>query len=241
MTGDALAKLFSQVSYAVGKNDSRSILKSVMLKFGMGRMTAVALDGFRLALVEQNNSEIDGEEQKIIIPDTAVGTVISLASAEKNNEVTVCAGNGRMALKGNSFELNSTLLSGEYIDYNRIINKDSKTIAQAPVKDLKEALERSMVVSGKEMIRMSLGADGIALTSNSKEDIASIYEEIDAGVMGEDLNIAFNPVYLRDALNAIPDDCPDFHLSTAVNPAYFSGDTADGSYVHLLLPVRIMS
>ncbi|MDQ0955859.1 DNA polymerase III sliding clamp (beta) subunit (PCNA family) [Streptomyces phaeochromogenes] len=64
-----------------------------------------------------------------------------------------------------------------------------------------------------------------------------------AALEGGDLNIAFNPGFLIDGLNALTTaaaEAVDFHFTSSVKPAILRGHGSDDQGLHYaLMPVRL--
>ena len=65
--------MLRKVSYAASQDDTRRTLKGVLLSFKDSKLTMVATDGRRLALVEQEIEFPKDAEKDIILPSKAVG------------------------------------------------------------------------------------------------------------------------------------------------------------------------
>jgi DNA polymerase-3 subunit beta len=86
------------------------------------------------------------------------------------------------------------------------------------------------------LVRMTVGGGRIVITSNSES--GDVYEELDAEIEGEDLEIAFNVRYMMDVLRAVKDEEIFLRFNSSVSPCLI-GPVEGDAYTYLVLPVRV--
>ena len=78
------------------------------------------------------------------------------------------------------------------------------------------------------------------LTITANSFVGKIDEEMDVQIIGEDMEIAFNPKYCLNVLKNIPDETVYLDLLTSISPCVVRPVQGD-SYYYLIVPVRIYS
>ncbi len=68
--------------------------------------------------------------------------------------------------------------------------------------------------------------------------MGKVHEEMDIQREGNELEIAFNPRYLIDALKVIEDDEVQLTFTTSLNPCIIK-DQVNEQYKYLVLPIRL--
>ena len=103
-----------------------------------------------------------------------------------------------------------------------------------------KAIDRAQLMAreGNNNIVMKFGSNKIQINANSF--VGKICEEIDAQIIGEDIEIAFNPKYCMNVLKNVPDETVYFDLLTGISPCVVRPVQGD-RYYYLIVPVRIYS
>jgi DNA polymerase-3 subunit beta len=102
-----------------------------------------------------------------------------------------------------------------------------------------DALDRVQIVGQNRdnaAVRLSMSAEGLEL-SMTAQDVGNAQETLDAKFEGGELTAAFNPLFLRDGVDAM--DASEVALETIdpLKPATLRA--ADGGeFLYLLMPVR---
>ena len=78
------------------------------------------------------------------------------------------------------------------------------------------------------------------LTINANSYVGKIDEEIDVQIIGEDMEIAFNPKYCLNVLKSIDDETVYMDMLTGISPCVVRPVQGD-AYLYLIVPVRIYS
>lgn len=231
-----LASCISGVEYATSSDALRPVLCGILLEVGEGYFRTVAVDGYRLAIREGECSHTGGTVA-IIIPGQSAGEIVSLLSAEKNEEVEIESDGERMRIRSANIVFNSMLTAGTFIDYQRTIPENSAVLARVSCKELREAVDRSMIVgrAGKRVISLRFDDGGIEVYTRA--DTGETNEIINCDVIGAPIKISFDGAYLLDALRQSGDSDLEIGLGTPVSPAVFR-ETGNKKLVNILLPVR---
>ena len=102
-----------------------------------------------------------------------------------------------------------------------------------------DALDRVQIVGQNRdnaAVRLTMSADGLEL-SMSAQDVGNAQESLDAKFEGTELTVAFNPVFLRDGVDAVETDEVVLETIDPLKPATLHA--ADGGdFLYLLMPVR---
>jgi DNA polymerase-3 subunit beta len=108
---------------------------------------------------------------------------------------------------------------------------------------LLDSVRRVALVTDKTVpLRLIFNNNSLQLEAGAGED-AQATEELEIIYSGEPINIAFNPQYLTDGLQAIGTPFVQFNFTGASKPAVLTGKhelsgTRDISYQYLLMPMR---
>ena len=228
------------VSFCTSNDDTKKVLTGVLLDFTDGTMRAVGLDGFRMAL-RRVECDYMGEQIKCVVPKASAVEIGRLLNDGDETPVTMSMGNEYFHIWIGKYAFSTVLLTGEYIDYKKLIRADCKTKSLIDAKQLRGCVDRAQVMAsnGKnDLIYFRFADNLLQITSNSTNGSAA--DEIDVGLQGEPLDIAFNVRYLIDMLKHEPDGEIDVECSGNVSPAIVRPLGAEDR-LQLVLPVRMLS
>ena len=147
----------------------------------------------------------------------------------------------------NEVSLLSRLIDAEYIDYTRIIPKESKTFINIDCDLFREGLERTALITqenknqGNSGTPVKLIVEGSVMKLYAVSQSGEAYDEINIDKNGEYITIAFNCRYLLDALKNADDEQLKLSLTSARLGMVVEGatDKENESFLSLILPVRL--
>lgn len=233
--GEPLKQCIEYVQFAVSNDESRKILTGILVEIANGKLLTVAVDGFRLAKREVECG-YDGQPVRVVLPKSGAMELARLLSGDNNIELTL--DEAYLTANVDNCRLTMATLTGEYIDYKRIIPADLTNRAKVSADALKESCERAQLMAkqGKNnLIRLDVQQDIIGLTSSA--DVGDVYDETDCELQGEGLKIAFNCSYLMDALKAESGNEIEIGMKSNVSACTIRNLNDEGT-LQLVLPVR---
>lgn len=244
---DVFAHAVNQVAIAAGKDDSLPTLTGVHIEINKNKITLAATDRYRLAVRELN--------WQAKSPDIEVNTLVrarTLADAAKSltahSQVTLALSptTSNERLIGFVSELKtmtSRTLDGSFPPFRHLLPTESVAEATIEVGPLLDSVRRVALVTDKTVpLRLIFNNNSLQLEAGAGED-AQATEELEIIYSGEPINIAFNPQYLTDGLQAIGTPYVQFNFTGSTKPAVLTGKhelsgTRDISYQYLLMPMR---
>ncbi len=238
-----LKDMISHVSFAIATDENRQILTGCLMEVSRNEARLVALDGFRLAM-QKVFQPFDLPEGKDTVKAVIPGKVINEMSRILPDDDAFCTlifDMGRMQCTFGNIRIRSVLLSGEYIDYRRILPADFKTRARAARSEVSDAIDRASLMAreGKNnLIKMSFREDSLRISSNA--EMGDTEEELEADLQGDSIDIAFNSKYIVDIIRNVDDDILNMSFNSSVSPCVVTPVTGE-DYLYLILPVRVFS
>ncbi|MBE5757909.1 MAG: DNA polymerase III subunit beta [Clostridiales bacterium] len=239
MKSKDLKSLIAKSIYAVAVEDVRPILKGVKLEITNEKVTAVALDGYRLAVVKKPVHKTTAEFS-CIVPARSLNEISKLLD-DSDNIITVFVGRNFLMVDIDNTKITTRLLEGDFINYTQIIPSDFTTNVVLNKDQLLDALERASLLSRVDrnnLVKFEI-ADKVMVLS-SKSEIGDIKENITISLSGNDLSIAFNARYFTEALRVLNDEFLKLQFTSSVSPCIITSNDTD-EFLFLILPVRIMA
>lgn len=230
-------QLINKSTFAVATDDSRPILKGVLLEISKTSINAVALDGYRMAVVKKeiSNSNI---EKSIIVPQKTLKEITNLLQ-DNEDEIKVYVTDNFLTVNVNGVIVVSRLLEGQFADYKSIIPSEFNTHCIVNKDQFEATLERVSLIARfdkNNIVKFDIKENNVLITSNG--DIGNIKENLPATLKGNDLIIAFNSRYFADILKVTQEEFIQIELNTSFAPCVVRPVEGD-EYIYLILPVRI--
>ena len=250
LNSDLFATAVNQVAIAAGKDDSLPTLTGVFVEINKNQITLAATDRYRLAVRELTWSAQDAN-----IETTSLLRARTLADAAKSligsSQVTIALApaNTNEKLVGfisNGKTMTSRVLDGSFPPFRHLLPSESTADAIIEVAPLLDSVRRVALVTDKTVpLRLNFSNNSLQLEAGTGDE-AQASEKLDINYKGEDINIAFNPTFLTDGLNAINTAFVHITFTGANKPAVLTGQSEANSasitnYKYLLMPMRYSS
>lgn len=236
-----LARLIDKTRFAISTEETRYYLNGIHLHpvtEGEKRLRAVATDGHRLALSENELPPGADALPPIIIPRKTIAELRRLVDGLSDN-IRVQASESKIRFDLGSAILTSKLIDGAFPDYARVIPQNNQRILRADNGVFAEAVDRVATLSAEKSrsIKLSLSGDQLTLVVNNPET-GKAEEEIEVGFDGDPMEIGFNARYLLDVTGQIEGSEVELHLSDSSAPALII-DPNDENARYVLMPLRV--
>jgi len=232
-----LKDMIRQTIFAVGEDENRKILTGVNINIKDGFLVFVALDGFRLALKKLKIQE-DLNDISIVIPGKTLNEIGKILDV-KEEAVSVYFEKKQVMFDMGNTRIVSRLLEGDYINYENVIPEEFESRIRINNKTFLEAIERASILAISENmsypIIIKLDFDKIIITANTPSGNAR--EEIENEILGNEMDIRFNPRYFIDALKVIDEEYVDVLFNSDIGPCIIKSADKD-AFLYMILPLR---
>jgi DNA polymerase-3 subunit beta len=240
LSQETIRAMIKKTSFAVSTDESRYVLNGIYISLKEGKMTLVATDGRRLALVDE---EVEISEKSIgefIVPAKAVNELTRLLQEKGDVEIKFGENQASFSLKddkGFSVLLVTKLIEGNYPNYKQVIPGEAKERIPLQREELLSALKRAEIMTSEKAnsVKLTFGRNTLAITANSPE-VGEARESLAVNYKGKELAIAFNPRYLIDPLLALTEDEVAIELIDELSPGVLK---ATGAFLYVVMPMRL--
>lgn len=242
LASDMLREVIDQTRIAVSKQESRPILTGIHVTLNNGILTAVATDSHRLAQRKVELPETADRDFAIVLPGASMTELAKMIVDEKDGVKMQITENQALFIFGNT-HFYSRLLEGNYPETSRLIPESSDTRLEITASDLLASIERASLLSHESrnnVVKLSVNPENkIATVSGTSADVGNVEEEINADqIVGNPLEISFNPDYMRDALKSFGQTKILISFTTALRPFTLVPTEEKANFVQLITPVR---
>ncbi len=234
-----LKELISGTIFAVSENQARPIHTGVKFEVADDTISAIAVDGFRLARRTWHCESATGRDMSFVVPSQSLKEVEKILS-DSEEEAAFILGKKHILFQTGGATLICRLLEGDFLDWRRVVPTDCPIKLGAHVGDLQSSIERvGLVVSEKykSPVRCVFGAHELQLRTNTT--LGSAQDKCAIAGDGKELEIGFNGRYLADALRAIPCDEVILELTNGLSPIVLTPADDKYDFSYMVLPVRI--
>ena len=235
----AMKELIGSTIFAVSENQGRPIHTGVKFEVADDTVSAIAVDGFRLARRTYHCEENTGRTLSFVVPAQGLKEVEKILQ-DSDDFVAFTLGSKHILFQMGPATLICRLLEGEFLDWRRVVPTNCPVKLTAHVSDLASSIERvGLIVSEKykSPVRCVFSDNVLLLRTNTTigaaEDRCSIAGD------GKELEIGFNVRYLADALRVIPSEEVVMELTNGLSPIVFTPVDNKHDFAYMVLPVRI--
>lgn len=230
-----LKELISNVVFCCATDESRPILKGCLLQAQEGKLTATALDGFRMASAYVDT--VGGEDMKIVCPARTL-TEISRMLDGSEQVLKIFADKNRLSVSVSDTVITSRLYVGEFVKKENIFPAAFSTVVTLRRSDLIQSVERaSVLIRGDKNNLVILDIKNGRIVINANSDMGKVEETVAADIQGLDLKIAMNGKFILDAIKALNEETIVLSFNSSVSP-FTLENVEDKRCQYLVLPVR---
>lgn len=230
----------ARVVFAASTDTTRLNLSGVLLKPTEKGFLLVATDGYRLSLKRSGEGETAGKiETSLLIPGRVFRELVSLKEEAKSVSIFISKEQNQVL-----FTVGDTLLVGRLIDatfppYEKIVPTDVASTITFDKEQMVKAVRMCSIFArdAANIIKFSLRNDKVVVSSQA----ASLGEntvEVEATLIGEENEIAFNARYIVDVLSNMTSEDISLEMTGPLNPGVFKMK-GDASFFHLIMPIRV--
>ncbi len=232
--------MLKKTAFAISTDESRYVLNGIYLSLKDHKITMVATDGRRLALVDEETDIAEKSQGEFIIPSKAVNELSRLLGDKGVVDLNFSENQASFTLKsekGPGVLIISKLIEGNYPNYRQVIPAETKERIALPREEFLHALRRAEIMTSDKQnsVKMAFVKNQLAITANSP-DVGEARETMSVNYKGKDLAIAFNPAYLIDPLNALSEDEVFIELIDELSPGVLK---INGPFLYVVMPMRL--
>ncbi len=234
-----LKEMIAGTIFSVSENQGRPIHTGVKFEVEDSSISAIAVDGFRLARRTWHPETPIGRQMNFVVPAAGLKEVEKILSdTEEDADFTL--GTRHILFRIGAATLVCRLLEGTFLDWRKVLPTNCPIKLTAHVSDLASSIERvGLVVSEKykSPVRCVFGDNVLQLRTNTT--IGAAEDRCSVAGDGRELEIGFNVRYLADALRAIPSEEVVLELTDGLSPMVLTPAEDKLDFAYMILPVRI--
>lgn len=224
-----------KTAYAISTDETRYVLNGILFAFKESRLTMVATDGRRLAMMTMDLEFPETDEVDIIVPTKCINELARLLSDE--GELKMNVSESQVSFEVNGTILISKLIEGNYPNYRQVIPGEARERVAIERELFLNAVHRVSLLSSEKSnsVKLAFTRNNVEIAANTP-DVGEARESIPVNYKGRDLTIAFNPEFLMAPLRNLPDDEVFLDLIDEMSPGVVKIQTP---FLYVLMPMRV--
>ncbi len=235
-----LKAMLRKTSFAMSADESRYVLNGIFFSLKQQKLTLVATDGRRLAMVDEEVDVAEQSQGEFIVPAKAVAELNRLLQDKGDVEINFSENQASFRLqdeKGLSALLITKLIEGNYPNYRQVIPAEPKERIALSREEFLHALRRAEIMTSEKQnsVKLNFTKNSLSITANSP-DVGEARESLAVNYKGQDLAIAFNPGYVIEPLNALAEDEVFFELIDEFSAGVLK---INGPFLYVVMPMRL--
>lgn len=241
-----LARMVEKTIFAVSTDELRTILMAVYFQFLENEFRCVATDGHRLVRIINYEIKSPDFVKNIIVPTKALSLLLKNVESYNNPEKTtvrVSIGENHVVFNFDETFIYSKLVEGQYPKYENVIPLDNDKTLVVSKNDLMAAAKRVSIFSNSftHQIKFMIRGNEMDISSEDVEFGGEGNERIKVRFDGEELEVAYNGVYILDLLRHIDTEEVIFKLKDSVSAAILhpSQQRENEDLTMLIMPIRL--
>ncbi len=229
--------MIQKTSFSVSTDESKFFLTGVyMEKNDVGQLVMVSTDGKRLSCSRKVFEQEIPDFKPCILPPRFLQHLVSIGSGEGLFSLAVCGTEVFAEISGHT--IYSTLITGNYPAYQRVIPPSFKYECRIPVQPLQEALAQVAlcVDSNSRKVFLDLAPGGILLSSENSE-VGDAKIMVPCEYDGPETTISFNYSFLQTPLKIMESEVMRICFNSA-NTAIAVLPDPERDYIFIIMPMH---
>jgi len=242
-----LQRMLKSVSYAQSTDETRYIMNGVYFNFADDKLTLVATDGRRLAVISKEVEVTSENAGSLILPAKTVaeverltnqGDTVRIAFNDRQVAFEIATGEdaGASGLQ-DSIYLVSKVVEGNYPNYKQVIPQGTDLHIKLNRETFLSTVRRAALVASERnhSVKVNIKENEVEITSSSP-DFGESSVSIGVEYSGPEVSVGFNPQFVMEPLKALTRDEVIFEFKDDLSPGVLR--TQD-SYLCVIMPLRL--
>lgn len=232
--------MVKKTQYAISSDESRHILNGIFHSVKEGKLTMVATDGRRMAMVDKELKDSDEVDVDAVVPTKAILELGRLLGNSGQVQISFSETHVQYSLSGESVnptKILAKLVDGKYPNYRQVIPKQVKHRISIMREEFMQSLRRAELMTSDKSnsVKMTFASNSLTITANAPE-VGEVRESLAVKFDEEEISVAFNPSFLIDPLKIVEDDEVYFELLDQLSPGVLK---INGPFLYVIMPMRV--
>lgn len=232
-----LRETINRVASAASRDDARPVLTGILLKVEGSELTMVATDSYRLA-VKRTTLEAPVTEVEANVPARALRELARLTESDEPDTVAITLTRNQALFRIGDVSLSSRLIDGQFPNHRQLLPESFEHEVKVNRAELLEVVRRVAQVAQRNAALRLAFSSGELVVSAETPDLGDAREALPVAFDGEEIEIGFNPEFVRDGLESLDSDELVLKLISPLRPGLIEPADAD-DFSYLVMPIRL--
>jgi DNA polymerase-3 subunit beta len=245
MPADVFAGTIDRVARAASRDETRPVLTGILVSVSEGSLRMVATDSYRLS-VRQTKADVAGAADfQVNVPARALQEASRIIADAKPEQIAVFAAENQVVFGIGPVVLSSRMIDGQFPNYQQLLPESYEQEIRLDRSELMGVVRRvSLMAQRNAPLRLKFEEGSLTVAAQTP-DVGEASEATPIAYSGESLEIGFNPQFLQDGLETAEADELVLKLISPLRPGLIEaggtgeGENGDGSFLYLIMPVRL--
>jgi DNA polymerase III subunit beta len=238
LPAEAFVSTALKVAGSASRDETRPVLTGILVSASDRELRMVATDSYRLSVKETTLETPLSSGFEVNVPARALQELARIAAHAEDEQVSVSVRQNQVLFVMGRVILSSRLIDGQFPNYRQLLPESFEHELRIAGGELTDVVRRISLLAQKNApLRLSF-MPGELTVSAQTPDVGEALEALPVAFQGEQLEIGFNPEFLRAGLEAIEEGDVLLKLISPLRPGLI--EAADGSrFQYLIMPIRL--
>lgn len=227
-----------KVARSASRDETRPVLTGILVSASGTELRMVATDSYRLAVKETQLEAPLAGSFEANVPARALQELTRIVQQTGAERLAISPSANQVVFDVEDVVLSSRLIDGQFPNHRQLLPDAYEHELQLDGSEVGDVVRRVSLLAQKNApLRLSF-AEGELTVSARTPDVGEARESLPLAFSGEELEIGFNPEFLRDGLESVESGDVVLKLISPLRPGLI--ESADGSgFQYLLMPIRL--
>ncbi|MBV9213408.1 MAG: DNA polymerase III subunit beta [Actinobacteria bacterium] len=240
LPAESFVETVNRVARAASRDETRPHLTGVLVSASERQLRMVATDSYRLSVKETPlDAPVEGSLEANV-PARTLQELGRITSSTQPEEIAIASLEHQVIFSSGGVALSSRLVEGRFPNYQQLLPESFEHQLRISTPELLEVVRRISLLAQKNAPLRMRFSEGTLDVSAQTPDIGEATESLPVPFKGEQLEIGFNPDFLREGLESAESEEVTLKLISPLRPGLIeaSGD-GPGSFMYLVMPIRL--
>ena len=238
LPAEAFVATATKVAGSASRDETRPVLTGILVSASDRELRMVATDSYRLSVKETTLQAPLSSAFEVNVPARALQELARLVGADADQQLSVSVRANQVLFTLGRVVLSSRLIDGQFPNYRQLLPETFEHELRISSAELTDVVRRISLLAQKNAPLRLAFTQGELTVSAQTPDVGEARESLPVAFSGEDLEIGFNPEFLRAGVEAVDEGDVVLKLISSLRPGLIeSGD--ESRFRYLIMPIRL--
>jgi DNA polymerase-3 subunit beta len=238
LPAEAFVSTALKVAGSASRDETRPVLTGILVSASERELRMVATDSYRLSVKETTLETPLSSGFEVNVPARALQELARLVTHTENEQIEISVRQNQVLFTLGRVVLSSRLIDGQFPNYRQLLPEAFEHELRLAGSEFTDVVRRISLLAQKNAPLRLAFKSGELTVSAQTPDVGEAMEALPVAFQGDELEIGFNPEFLRAGLEAIDQGDVLLKLISPLRPGLI--EAADESrFQYLIMPIRL--